>query len=286
MTLFALTLVLIAAFSHATWNFLAKKACGGTAFIWLFGSISSLIYSPVALWILWVQQPEIGPVHLLLMLGSAVLHAAYFVLLDKGYQVGDLSVIYPLARGTGPLLSTITAICFLGESPSAVAIIGAVCIGLGIIVITGHPDKIQAPDARKPILFALLCGTAIAGYTVWDKIAVSSFLIPPVLLDWAANLGRALLLTPYALRNRDKVTEQWRLNKRNAFAVAALSPLAYILVLTAMVTSPVSYIAPAREISILIGSLMGAKLLSEGNTRTRLTGSVAMVSGMVMLALG
>jgi len=119
MTGSAIVLILIAAFGLATWNYVAKKACGGTAFIWLFATLSTLLYFPLALWIIVVQKPLIGWHQLGFMLGSAILHSLYYILLDKGYRIGDLSVIYPLARGTGPMLSTIAAIVVLGEHPSA-----------------------------------------------------------------------------------------------------------------------------------------------------------------------
>ena len=285
MTGSAIVLILIAAFGHATWNYLAKKACGGTAFIWLFAALSTLLYFPIALWIIVVQKPIIGWHQLGFMLGSAILHSLYYILLDKGYRIGDLSVIYPLARGTGPMLSTIAAIVVLGEHPSSVALVGTVLIGLGIVVITGNPFKLAEPAARKPMIFAILCGTMIAGYTLSDKLAVSTFLIPPLLLDWSANLGRVFLLTPYAFKNWDKVKDQWTSHKIEAISVAILCPLAYILVLTAMVFSPVSYIAPAREISILIGTAMGARLLSEGNIKIRVIGASAMVIGLGALSI-
>lgn len=286
MTSFAVLLILIAAFAHAGWNLLAKKACGGTAFIWLFASLSAVIYLPLALWILIVQQPDMSWSALAMISVSAIIHSFYFILLDKGYSIGDLSVIYPLARGTGPLLSTIIAILFLGENPSGVALAGTLLIALGIIIITGDPKQLKEPGARKPMLFAVLCGSCIAAYTITDKIAVSILLIPPLLYDWATNLGRVFLLTPYALKNWDKVREQWAINKKAAIGVSILSPLAYILVLTAMVFSPVSYIAPAREISILVGTIMGAKLLAEENMKMRLAGASAMVCGLAALSLG
>ena len=286
MSASALILVIIAAFCHAGWNFLAKKAGGGTVFFWLFACLSALLYFPLALWILLVEKPLISWPQLVFMLGSALLHSLYFVLLDKGYRVGDLSLIYPLARGTGPLISTLAAIWLLGEQPSWVALTGAALIGLGILIITGGPLSLQAPTDKKPFLFALLCGCSIAGYTLWDKVAVSTLLIPPLLLDWSANLGRVLLLTPYALKDRQEIKRQWLVHKKEAFGVAILCPLAYILVLSAMTFSPVSYIAPAREISILIGTVLGAKLLSEGNIKIRLAGASAMLIGLTALSIG
>lgn len=286
MTSLALILVIIAAFCHASWNLLAKKACGGTAFIWIFASLSSLLYFPLAAWVLLTTSPVFGIYPLALILASAILHSLYFILLDKGYRFGDLSVIYPLARGTGPLLSILIAVTLLGEQPTFFALAGALCIGLGILIIAGNPFSRRDAHARKSILYAIVCGTAIAGYTVVDKIAVSTCLLPPLLLDWCTNLGRVVLLTPYSLKNWDKVKEQWAINKKEAFGVAVLSPLAYILVLTAMVFSPVSYIAPAREISILIGAVLGAKLLSEGNVKIRLAGAATMLIGLFGLSIG
>ncbi|HMM20842.1 MAG TPA: DMT family transporter [Selenomonadales bacterium] len=279
-------LIVIAAFCHAAWNYLAKKACGGTPFIWLMSALSALIYSPLLAWVLLASPFSLKPVHLALMLGSAILHLLYFILLDKGYRVGDLSVIYPLARGTGPLLSTVTAIVWLGETPSPLALAGTLLIGAGIVAISGNPFSRKGSGSRRSILYALLCGTAIAGYTIVDKIAVSVCLLPPLLMDWCTNFGRMLLLSPYAMRNRGKVAEEWRCHRREVLGVSVLSPLAYILVLTAMVFSPVSYVAPAREISILIGALLGAKLLSEENARARLAGAATMLAGLISLALG
>jgi len=281
----AITLVLIAALGHATWNYLAKRACGGTAFIWLFASISALIYLPLAIGIILIQKPIIGWCQFYFVFGSAVLHSLYFCLLDKGYKIGDLSVIYPLARGTGPMLATLAAVFLLDEHPSAIALTGTALIGLGIIVITGNPIKMKE-TAIKPVLFAIVCGAVISGYTIWDKVAVSTFLIPPLLLDWSANLGRVFLLAPYALNNWDEIKNQWVIHKTEALGVAVLCPLAYILVLTAMTFSPVSYIAPAREISILIGTIMGAKLLSEGNIKVRVVAASFMVAGLVALSVG
>lgn len=286
MTAWAISLILVAAFIHATWNFLAKRASGHATFTWLFAALSALLYTPVAMAVVVFNQTTISLVQAGFMAGSAVLHTAYFLLLNQGYRAGDLSLVYPLARGTGPLLSTIAAILFLGERPSALALAGGLLIVAGIVVLTSSPPKPSRGKSRTAVSYALLTGTFIAGYTLWDKQAVSAFLIPPLVLDWGANLGRALLLTPLALRHWDKVIIEWKNHRFEAFGVALLAPLSYILVLTALQFTPVSYVAPAREISILIGAAMGARLLGEGDVRRRLAGASAMMLGVVALALG
>src|SRR5829696_3500443 len=98
MTFFALGLVLVAAVFHATWNLLAKwVGDGGAVFVWLFGLCSLAIYAPLAAIVMLVSAPHLEPVQFVFMFGSGVLHLGYFVLLQRGYAVGDLSVVYPLA---------------------------------------------------------------------------------------------------------------------------------------------------------------------------------------------
>lgn len=284
MTSLALGLVVVAAFAHSGWNFLTKKAGGGVPFIWLFAGMASVIYLPVALGIILVQKPVLGWANVGLILATATVHTAYFTLLEWGYRLGDLSVVYPVARGTGPLISVVVGVVALGERPSALGVAGIVLMAVGIVTVTGDP--LGTPQAKKAIWIALLCGGTVATYTVLDKVSVSILRTPPLILDWCTNTGRFFILTPFALRNWEKVKEQWRLHKREAAGVGFLSPFAYILVLTAMVFTPVSYVAPAREISILIGAVLGARFFSEGSVRRRLAGSVALVAGLIALSLG
>src|SRR5687768_5939090 len=131
MTLGALILILAAAFIHASWNLLNKRASRHVTFTWLAAFLSAIIYTPVSLAVIFVTQYKIGIAETMLMAGSAVLHSAYFILLNQGYRVGDLSLVYPLARGTGPLLSSLAAILLLGERPSPLALSGA------LMIITG-----------------------------------------------------------------------------------------------------------------------------------------------------
>src|SRR5918997_6022308 len=140
MTVFALVLVLAAATFHATWNLLAKRVGdGGAVFVWLFGSLSMLIYAPLAVAVVLLERPHFGPEVLVFMFGSGVLHLGYFVFLQRGYAVGDLSLVYPLARGTGPLLATAAAIVLLGERPSVLVFVGIALIASGVFLLTAEP---------------------------------------------------------------------------------------------------------------------------------------------------
>jgi len=286
MTSWALTLILAAAVIHATWNLLNKHASGHATFTWLVAVLSALLYAPATITIIEVWQIEMDFVTIGMMAGSAALHTAYFLLLNQGYRAGDLSLVYPLARGTGPLLSSLAAIAFLGERPSAIALGGALLIIGGVVLLTTNLAQLRQSRAQDAVLYAVVTGLFIAAYTLWDKQAVSHFGIAPLVLDWGANVGRAVLLAPLAIKYSDQTIDEWREHKYEAIAIAVLIPLSYILVLTAMSFTPVSYVAPAREISILIGTAMGARLLAEGDTRRRLAAACAMVLGVVALAVG
>ncbi|HEY0336217.1 MAG TPA: DMT family transporter [Burkholderiales bacterium] len=286
MSVLALSLVLGAAVIHATWNYLLKRSGGGTLFVWAFASLSALIYAPLALAILWWQKPALGWMSLALMLASAVIHTAYYLLLDRGYRTGDLSLVYPLARGSALLITVAVAVFLLYEHPTGLAVTGALLIAAGAVLLTGNLNRLREAGSLPAVGFALLTGCMIASYSVFDKLAVAVYLVPPLLQDWATNAGRVVIMTPMAMRQRRDIRAVWTRWRLSILGVAVLCPLSYILVLTAMVFTPVSYVAPAREISILVAAVMGTQLLAEEDGRRRLAAAGAMVIGIVCLALG
>jgi uncharacterized membrane protein len=288
VTVLALVLVLFAAFIHASWNFLLKKSGGGTGLITVASSLSLVMYLPVVAAATWLSQFQFQATHFALMLGSGVIHTGYFLLLDRAYRSGgDLSIVYPLARSTGPLLTILVAILLLGERPSAVAIAGAILIGISALLLAGNPFAWHKGEARHAVGFALLTGCMIAVYTLWDKVSVATWLIPPLLYDWGANAFRVCVLLPLThKRNPGTMAIAWRERRKTVLALALLMPLSYILVLTAMVFTPVSLVAPAREVSILFAALMGAHFLREGDVMRRTAAAIGMVLGISGLALG
>jgi uncharacterized membrane protein len=288
VTALALGLVLVAAFSHASWNFLLKKSGGGPGVVAASAAVSLAIWAPMAIGVIVLRDYRFEPMHLVLMFGSGLIHTAYFLLLDRAYRAGgDLSIVYPLARATGPLITIVVAIGLLGERPSGVALGGALLIGVSALLLTGNPFAWHKSEARHAVGFALLTGCMIATYTVWDKASVAKWLVPPLLFDWGCNAFRVLVLVPYTRRRAPgTMLRAWRERRGTVFAIALLSPLSYILVLTAMVFTPVSLVAPAREVSILFAALMGAHLLREGDVMRRALAAAGMVLGMSGLALG
>lgn len=287
MSIAAVSLVIAAAFAHAGWNFFAKRAgSGGAVFVWLTATCSAVLYAPVAvLSTFWTGLPD-WDAGLLGVLVSAAIHLGYFVLLQRGYAVGDMSVVYPLARGTGPLLAMVVAVALLGERPVALGVFGGLLVIAGVFVIgfsSGLPRSSGAIAAGWG--FGLLTGVLIATYTVWDARAVTVLALSPLLFEWASNAARSALLGPYALRRSGRIAEIWSRNRQEVLAVAVLSPLAYVLVLCAMRLAPVSLIAPARELSIVLAGLLAWRALGEPYPLRRLTGAAVILVGIVLLGI-
>lgn len=288
MTPLALALVLLAALLHALWNLAAKRAGGGLPFVFLTGVIINTLYLPVVIgYVLW-QRPVLSWGAAGMIAGSGLLKAAYSLCLQRSYRAGDFSLVYPLARGTGPLLAVFAAVAFFGERPTPVALAGGAVIIASIFVLTGGHRLLHADRAhlRRGAAYGVATGVMIAAYTLWDRHAVAVWRIPPVIFDAGTALVVLTLTTPFALNRRAEVAREWREHWREAIVVAVLSPLGYLLILTALQFTPVSYVAPAREVSIVIGAFLGARVLKEASGTRRLWAAVAMVVGIVALALG
>ena len=287
MTLLALSLVLASAFAHATWNYLAKSSRDKAVFTWCFVSLSSLIYLPVAAY--FAATSPVPPAGWVYVVGTMLLHVAYFTLLSAAYSREDLSVVYPMARGTAialvPLLATLT----LGERVSTVGALSIAAIVVGVVV--AHTQGFGG-DAFSGLLssfgstgsrLALLTGVVIATYSTWDKQGVS--LVNPLVYNYFVFLGQSLAGAPLAVRWRKRLRDEVAERKWAILAAAVLSPLAYLLVLVALTFSQVSYVAASREIGIVVGALLGTTLLKEPHGANRLLGSAAIVAGVFGLAL-
>jgi drug/metabolite transporter (DMT)-like permease len=283
-----LVLVLVAAFCHASWNFLAKRAGNSPGFVWWCAAVAAIIYVPVLLVFIIIERPQLNGLQIIFIVGTACLHIAYFFFLQRGYGAGDLSLAYPLARGMGPLISTLGAIVLLGERPSVIALIGIALLIGGVLFLVGNPVQILKRGAQTRVVvgYALLTSVFIASYTIWDKYAVSVLLISPLLLDSSSAMWRATLLTPTVVGKWTSVRETWNRYRLEVVGVAILSPLAYLLILFAMSTSPVSYVAPMRECSVLIGTIMGTRFLAEKQIWRRLSAASVILVGIILLALG
>ncbi len=341
----AIALILIAAIAHASWNLFSKQASvtGAVSFIWLMSAAGTALYAPVIVIDVLVARPHLTALSWAFMAGTGVLQAAYFLFLQSGYRLGDLSLVYPIGRGTGALLAALAGIVLLGERPGAVAIAGIACIVAGIVAI-GIPSRTgggsassatastvasaasgasgavaasgasgaigaseaagaaepastadvtaiagtvtRAPSAIRATAFALLTGMFIATYTLWDKYAVSTLHTPPLLQGYAAFPVMFGVFALQAHSAGDRTARVWHAYRPQILGAAVLAPLAYILVLIALSFTAVAAVAPAREVSVLFGVLLGRRLLGEGSLPRRLAAAAAIVAGIVAIAIG
>ena len=281
----ALSLVLVAAVVHAAWNLAAKRiSSGGTQFVWLYYTVSAVLLLPVTVVLLVVEPARPQWSWLLAAVVTSVLHVAYGVVLQRGYRVGDLSVVYPVARGTGPLLSVLAAVLVLGERPGVLGLVGAFLVIAGVLVISTGRTAEDPQAVKAGILYGLLTGATIAGYTLWDAHSVTGLGVPPVVYFGLGSILQSAMLVPGALAGRAEVRRVWREQRREVLLVAVLSPVAYILVLFALTMAPVSLVAPARELSIVIGGVAAWLVLGERDAVRRLAGSVIVLSGIAAIA--
>ena len=295
MPLSALALVLLAAVLHASWNIVAKRAGGDQRFTLITSLFTSVLWLPAGLWFGWHEVPRWGWLEWGVVAASALVHLLYFNSLLTGYRVADLTVVYPLARGSGPLLTAAAAVLLLGESLSLLGVAGVLAVCGGVFLIAGGPalwrhthDPAENAQRRARthagVRWGLITGAMIAGYSVIDGYAIKVLAIGPVIFDYLCNVLRVPLQLPTLLRTGPALREALRTQWKHALVVSTLGPLAYILVLYALTLAPLSHVAPAREVSMLVAALLGGRLLGESDRSLRLVGAACMAGGVMALA--
>jgi drug/metabolite transporter (DMT)-like permease len=293
----AITLVLAAAVAHASWNLFGKQAAetGAAFFVWLLAASAGVLYLPVVIVTVIVTSPHLTGLNWLFLAGTGLLHGGYFLFLQLGYRMGDLSLAYPIGRGTGALLAALAGIVLLRERPTLIGYAGILAIVAGVVVISLPPRRARQaqPQALRTVGsataaavgFALTTGLFIGCYTIWDKYAVSNLHTEPLLQGYAGFPIMIALFTPFVLRDRARLANVWHAFRPQIVGAAVLAPLAYMLVLVALSFTAVSAVAPAREVSVLFGVLLGRRLLGEGNLARRLAAATAIVAGIIAIAI-
>jgi drug/metabolite transporter (DMT)-like permease len=280
-----IAMVLTAAVAHAVWNLASKYKRGDTLlFVWAYSCASTLLWVPIAIGLVAHGQQVIDWRLGVAAAVSAALHIAYSLTLQAGYDNADLGVVYPIARGTGPVLTMLFAILLMGERLNFVALLGALMVVSGVLVVAGNPFKSESLRPLQGVLWGSATGITIACYTVWDSYAVTSLHVAPVSYYAGTLLLQSLILTPGALRQRLPIHAAIRANAVPILIVAAFSPLAYVLVLTAMLTAPLALVAPLRESSIIIGSFFACMLFREGHLARRIFGAAVVLTGIAAIS--
>jgi drug/metabolite transporter (DMT)-like permease len=289
----AALLILTSAIAHAAWNVLVKRQrASGPVFFAVVAVAAAVLTGPIAVPILLASDP--APTWVLWAVGSAVLHTSYMLALQRGYRVADVGVVYPLARGTGPLLAVLGAVVLLGERPSGTTLGGAALVVLGVLVVGtmvgplagSGPDL--AAQRRRGVRYGFAVGALIAAYTLWDAVAVTMVGLTPIGHFWASLVGQAFALSVLALRNpvsRGIVRKEISRHLSVAVTVAVLSTASYVAILTAYGFAPVSVVAPAREVSVVLVALAGWLIFREPHPVRRLAGAAIVLLGIALLAV-
>jgi drug/metabolite transporter (DMT)-like permease len=288
----SLLLILVAAFLHAAANALLKQARDKLAYTWWMLGVSSLLGLPLLL----TGLP--GEVTgWMLVIVSGLLEAIYFIALSRAYSLGDLSQVYPLARGSAPLFIVTWAGLFLGERPSAAGLCGVLTIVAGLYLINlpslaawARPLSGANPPAQR---WAILTGLLISAYATVDKVGVhhvepAAYLVLILAVAWLALAGQW-----FNAARRQALMDEIRAPRRGTAARARLrivlgalfGTVAYLLVLLALRLSPVTYIGAVREISVVIGAWIGVRFFAESAGPVRLVASALIFLGILLIAL-
>ncbi len=284
----ALGIVLVAALFHASWNYLAKKSRKKLAFIWWFLLIASLGYLPMFLYF-WPQL-TVTPAGWAYIIATGVLHALYFWFMGGAYERGDLSLVYPLSRGSGPLLVPILAIAFLSEQLSLAGVLGIGLVVVGIYFI--HLNSFSLDSMLAPLramrgsasIWALCTGGTIAAYSLVDKVGVG--LVNPPVYIYLMFVISLLLLSPYVLiKAREDLKLEWQANRGPIIIDGFLVLFTYLMILFAFQLSKVSYVVAAREVSIVFSTLFGIFWLKEEHAYQKFAGTSLIALGVVIIGL-
>lgn len=293
MPLSALALVVLAGLIHASWNIAAKKANGGAQFAFFIGVCTVLVWAPVGV-VLAVQHLSSWSMTAWgCVAASGLIHVAYFVVLLRGYRQADLTVVYPIARGSGPLISSAVAIGVMGEQLSGWGAVGIAAVVLGVLLIAGGPGLLwKARDVqlrarlRQGAQYGLLTGLTIACYTLVDGFSVKTLLLSPMLMYYMSCVVQTFLLWPSCWNAQGASRQRWLEQWKYALLVGVFSPISYVLVLYALQMAPLSHVAPAREVSMLFAALIGGYWLGEGNWVLRGAGAASIGLGVLALSVG
>jgi drug/metabolite transporter (DMT)-like permease len=297
----AIALVLVAAVLHAAWNVLLKTSGDTLGTAVRLQALGTAILVPIGVigWFL-TGRPAIDPAGVGVALVSGVLEAAYFIFLAAAYARGDLSLVYPLARGSAPLLAVVIGVAVLGENLSAGSLAGVVCLLAGILLVARPWRAFRAAgrEHRGAIGFALATGATIAAYSAVDRVGVrilAPWLYGTILAVFATGLlassvfvGRRLGVIAPAPKGLDGAERGPLLRRRDAAAgVASLT--AYLLILFAYSVAPLATVAPLRESGIVLAAAWGAFRLGETSGRREAGGRIIaagfVVIGAVLLAI-
>jgi drug/metabolite transporter (DMT)-like permease len=284
----AFGIVLTAAFLHAGWNYLLKKSQKKIVFTWWFLLVALVLYFPMFVYF-W-PKTIICAQGWACIFSTGLLHFLYFWFMGGAYERGDLSLVYPLSRGSGPLFVPFFAVFFIHEQLSLPGMLGIALVVFGIYVI--HLPSFSGQSFLEPFLairgggslWALCTGGTISAYSLVDKVGVG--LVHPPVYIYLMFVITWLLLSPYVLaKKRMWLKKEWILNRYTILVVGVLVLGTYLIVLFAMQMTKVSYVVAVREVSIVFSAFYGIFWLKEKHGSQKLVGACFITLGVVSIGL-
>jgi drug/metabolite transporter (DMT)-like permease len=283
----AVVLILVSAASHAAWNYLAKGSRDKDSFMLLMNVTSQVTLLPVFLLLLKDWSLPVGVVPFLVT--SAIAEAVYFLALSRAYDAGDLSIVYPVAR-SAPLFVAVAGAVFFGDPLTTTGLLGILLVLVGVYML--HLKSLRLYSILEPLrsfrgpafCFALIAAIGTTAYSLSDKAAVTR--VDPVLYDLWLEVAITIFLTPIVLRGRGwvNIRAEWGNAWKKITVAGALMRGGYLLVLVAMTLAPVGYLLAFRQVSVVIGALLGLTLLGEGYGAPRILGSATIFAGVYIIA--
>jgi len=283
----AISLILLSAVSHAVWNYLAKGSGDKDSFMLLMNLTSQITLLPI--FIIWLKDWSLPLSVLPFLCLSAFAEAVYFLALSRAYDAGDLSIVYPVAR-SAPLFVAVAGAVLLGEALTVIGMMGILLVLIGVYIL--HLRSLRVESLFEPLRsfrgsafgFAVIAAIGTTIYSLSDKVGVTR--VDPILYNFWLEIFITLVLTPIVLKNRGyrKIRSEWRISFSRITLSGALMRGGYLLVLIAMTLAPVGYILALRQVSVVIGALLGVALLGEGYGAPRLLGSASIFTGVYLIA--
>jgi uncharacterized membrane protein len=281
VNLVVFAIVLCSAFTHAIWNFFAKKAAGNLVVTWSGLWMASLALLPVSAWLLATGELP-APEAWIFMAGSGISHALYFTTLMRSYGTTDISTAYPISRGIGVGGTALLAVGVLEETVSAPGAAGIMLILAGVLLIGIRIGGLRAGLRR--LGWPVLVGLCTVSYSVMDKVGVAG--AHPVIYINASTLVACVALSPFLLaRYRGRLSALWVADWKTGALIGIGATGTYLLILFAFREAQASYIVAVREFSVVVGALLGVVFLRERVTAGKLAGVAAIVAGLVLVRL-
>ncbi|CAN7254354.1 EamA family transporter [Paenibacillus sp. LjRoot56] len=280
----SILLVIASGLAHAIWSLFTKSSLNKGVFLWSIIMVTTVLLLPYLIKELWFTPLTLSAYGLLLL--SAALQAVYALLLSRTYNMGDLSQIYPIMRGTNTLFIPIVGVLFLRESLSPLGWTGLLCMVIGFLLLSGiftssRSSGQTSAKSVKPFLMALSVGLCTTCYVLVDKLNLAH--ISPIALLEVTNIGFVAGLTPLVIASK-QLRREWKINFKTIALGAILNPASYLLFLFAMKYAPVAHISPLREIGTVFATILGIVILKEKQGTLRILCSILILLGILVIS--